>query len=152
MSKNFKKGFSLIEMIIVIIIIGILLGGMMKFLSTVNYAKINTTISQLNKLHKAVDEYMTNKKGIASYSLLNNIPGWNTTSNNGIWKLYFGGHKIKNGFGKQWEISVNNGKLVISSNVRSSSSCQEIKQHVQNQVSNVVCNGNNLKVSYSDGN
>ena len=153
MLKISKKGFSLIELIVVIIIIGILLSAMMKFTSTINYAKINSTISQLNKIHKAVDNYMTNNKGIASYSLLNNISGWNTNSGNGIWNLYFGGHKVKNGFGKEWSVSVNSsGNLVISSNVRSLKSCQEIKKHIQDQVSNVTCTGDVLKVSYSDGN
>ena len=153
MLKISKKGFSLIEMTVVMIIIGILLGAIVKFTSTINYAKINTTISQLNKIHNAVDNYMTNNKGIASYSLLNNISGWNTNSNNGIWKIYFGGHIPKNGFGTTWKLSVNNsGQLVISSNVRSLKSCQKIKKHIQNQVSNVTCTDNILKVSYSDGN
>ena len=149
-----KKGFSLIEMTIVLIIIGILLMALINFTKSIKFAKIETTVGQLNKIHKAVDDYMTTKKGIASYSLLNQeFPDWNDPNSNGsIWQQYFGNKILRNGFGEKWNISVNNGELVISSNVRTQSACQKIENKIKNQVSNVKCNGTVLEVYYDDGN
>ena len=155
MSKISKKGVTLIEMIIVLVIIGILIAALMNFTNSVNYAKIQTTVGQLNKIQKAVNDYMTTKKGIASYLLLNqNSPDWNNpVSSDSIWKQYFGGHILKNGFGKPWDININNaGELVISSDVRSTEACQKIQNSIKNQVSNAQCDGTILKVYYDDGN
>ena len=96
---------------------------------------------------------MSSHGGIMSYSLLEDkYPDFsNPNSSDNIWKEYFSGIP-KNGFGKKWNISVKNGELVVSSDVRKYRDCEEIKKEIQGQVSNVQCEGTILKVYFNDGN
>ena len=154
MLRIFKTGFSLMEMVIVLVIIGILFASISNITGSIDYAKINTTKSQIFQIHKAVNDYMASHEGLMSYSLLKSkYPDFaNPDSEGSLWDEYFDGSVPKNGFGKPWNVNVVNGELEISSDVRKSTNCEKISKSIQDQVSSVQCEETILKVYFNDGN
>lgn len=58
-SRNLKKGFSLIEIMIVIMIIGVLLAGVFGGLRWLQRAKLSTTTTKLAALDTMLEQYNT---------------------------------------------------------------------------------------------
>jgi prepilin-type N-terminal cleavage/methylation domain-containing protein len=71
MSRNIKKvknsGFTLVELAIVIVVIGLLIGGVLQGQELINQAKIRSVVSKINEYNTAVNTFR------AKYN--NSIPG-----------------------------------------------------------------------------
>ena len=108
-TKTLKRGFSLMEMVIVVIIIGILLGAVTKMTSATKSAKASTLAEGFKNLATAAVQYQNTNdgsyQGISLTNLINNGTIGDDWKNGGKAKNPFaGGFKILssksgNGFG-----------------------------------------------------
>jgi len=159
-----KKGFSILEMIIVVIIIGVLLAGIMSFTSSIKTTKMISLVNMLPKIKTSFDKFMMNSYGdspVYSYKYFKQLAQKNGYSNTNIessfFKSTFGKYPFKSAFNKNIDVSINNdGKLVISTDLPNNKTCQQVRQlvidkNVNNSV-NTKCQGKTLQLFYSDNN
>ncbi len=59
-----KRGFTLVELAIVLVIIGLLIGGILAAQSMINAAKIQTFVRQVQQFDVAVSNFKTKYKGL----------------------------------------------------------------------------------------
>ncbi|MBL0942664.1 MAG: prepilin-type N-terminal cleavage/methylation domain-containing protein, partial [Alphaproteobacteria bacterium] len=62
--KNHQTGFSLIEMAVVLIVIGLIIGGILKGQELIEAAKLRAVITQLNEYRLAVSTFMERYDGL----------------------------------------------------------------------------------------
>lgn len=153
-----KQGFSLLELVIVVIIIGILLISIINLTSSIKTTKSVATISYIPKLKSSVDKLMNNQN-IFSYQLLKEkLKQSNRNLTNVIMNNYFGGKQLMNGFNKPYTLKIiKNNKLEITTKLPDFTTCKKIKKAVINKnmasPSNVSCSNNGqIVIKYSDDN
>lgn len=57
--RRFKKGFTLVELAIVLVIIGLLIGGILVAQSMIGTSKITAAISQIQQFDAGVESFKT---------------------------------------------------------------------------------------------
>ena len=71
-----KKGFTLVELAIVLVIIGLLIGGILAAQSMIQTARLQAQIRQINEFDIAVSNFVTKYNSIPGDSLLISPNGW----------------------------------------------------------------------------
>jgi prepilin-type N-terminal cleavage/methylation domain-containing protein len=64
LNKTYQAGFSLIEMAVVLIVIGLIIGGVLKGQELIEAAKIKAVLTQLNEYRLAVSTFMERYDGL----------------------------------------------------------------------------------------
>ncbi len=153
MIKNKKSGFTLMELIIVIIIIGILIAAIVGLSNLKNIAKASLIYEQGLKIKKTIDTSMKESGEIYYRNFLTND---NTIAKEKVMKL--NNFNDKNPFGYEWhwegETPLTGGgiysdKLIIKTNVPKDL-CETIKERFLTRSSTAVCGsatGENKNVS-----
>jgi prepilin-type N-terminal cleavage/methylation domain-containing protein len=63
-NKNMQAGFSLIEMAVVLVVIGLIIGGVLKGQDLIEAAKLKAVLTQLNEYRLAVSTFMERYDGL----------------------------------------------------------------------------------------
>ena len=64
-----KKGFSLVELSIVLIIVGLIIAGVMGSKSLIENAKVNVLVSEIQTMTTAINNYINDYKPIDATSI-----------------------------------------------------------------------------------
>src|SRR4051812_15247886 len=63
-NQEHNQGFTLVELSIVLVIIGLIIGGILVGIDMVKAAELRSTIAQVEKYHAAVNTFLTKFAGV----------------------------------------------------------------------------------------
>ena len=139
-----KKGFTLLELVIVVVVVGLLLSVVIGMFSAKETAKTATIQQQILQIKKSVDDYMR-ANGLAMYNALGN----NNTFKPKL-EQFIGTKLPKNPYSRDYQVFGDTNGLTIRTDTGSNETCSPVAKRLKNSASNVTCNGGQLSVTWSD--
>jgi prepilin-type N-terminal cleavage/methylation domain-containing protein len=144
--KLLKSGFSLVELIIVIVIIGILIAAIVGLSGSKETAKLVSCKEQILNVKKTTDSYLTSR-GTSMYSSLG------ATSQPQIQNFVSNGYVFPNNpWARAYTITGSAAGLRISTDIGEAATCLKMVTQMRNSASSSACAGSVLNVDFSEWN